>query len=182
MKRGQRRCLEREVAKVAMFLKNMAKTGAFDGRETPANMNYMRICSYDHHLTGTRLIFTRDTGHHTSGWFKNPDYERCLHLSMSAMQSHTIGRAVDMSPELQRRYLEAFFGDAAQLAWSETPKSPEGIRRGVMHWRVFCDERWLPIKPRGEVYSLEFTEKGWQSASELFETKGQIIESVLEPG
>lgn len=182
MKRGQRRQLEREIAKVARFLANVAKMGEFDGQQTPENMLYMQQCTYQHALTGTALIFTRDTGHHSSGWFKNPDYERCLHLSMSPIQQRIVGQAADLTPELQRRWLTAFFGDNARLAWRESPKSDVGIQRMVTHWRVFCDERWQPIKPRGEVYSLDFTEKGWRSASELYETEGRVIESSLNPG
>jgi hypothetical protein len=39
---------------------------------------------------------------------------------------------------------------------------------------VFCDERWQPILPRGEVYSREFTEKGWKSFSEMNGGKPRI--------
>jgi hypothetical protein len=37
----------------------------------------------------------------------------------------------------------------------------------VRHWRVFCDIIWQAIMPRGEVYSRELTERGWQSWSDL---------------
>lgn len=33
--------------------------------------------------------------------------------------------------------------------------------------QVFCDPAWQPLKPRGEVYTREFTEVGWKSFSEL---------------
>lgn len=73
--------------------------------------------------------------------------------------------------------LHAFFGDAVRYAWFESPKTPEGRRSEVRHWRVFCDQAWQPILPRGEVYSRELTERGWKSASEL----GVVIESPLVP-
>ena len=38
---------------------------------------------------------------------------------------------------------------------------------GVYHYRLFCDEGWQPLKPRGEVYTRDFIEKGWKSFSEL---------------
>jgi hypothetical protein len=60
----------------------------------------------------------------------------------------------------------AFFGEHVRLLWAESPKSLEGRRVGVWHWRLFCNERWEPIHPRGEVYSTELTEIGWQSWSE----------------
>lgn len=39
--------------------------------------------------------------------------------------------------------------------------------KGVYHYRLFCDEAWKPIMPRGEVYSTQFTERGWKSFSDL---------------
>ena len=45
---------------------------------------------------------------------------------------------------------------------------PLGVKRAeVYHYRLFCDEGWQPIMPRGEVYSTQFTELGWKSFSEL---------------
>lgn len=52
----------------------------------------------------------------------------------------------------------------------------------VQHWRLFADEHWNPILPRGEVYSSKFTEIGWKSASEIFELTGQQKpESTVDP-
>lgn len=65
-------------------------------------------------------------------------------------------------------WCEAFFGEHLRLAWAESPKSAIGRSRNVWHWRVFANEAWEPIFPRGEVYSKEFTELGWKSASEIF--------------
>lgn len=58
-------------------LRSRARMSVADGRES--SMPYIRSCTADDHQTGSRLIYTRDVGHHTSGWFKNPDYEQCLH-------------------------------------------------------------------------------------------------------
>src|SRR5574337_499038 len=71
------------VYEFAAAMRRTAATGTFDGRETSENAAYLAQCRQLHRVTNTLLIFTRDTGHHTSGWFKNPDYERCLHLSTS---------------------------------------------------------------------------------------------------
>lgn len=54
-----------------------------------------------------------------------------------------------------------------RLLWCEPPYSEEGKKAGVYHYRLFCDENWQPIFPRGEVYSTQFTEMGWKSFSEL---------------
>lgn len=121
-----------------------------------------------HAPSGTWLIYTRDTGHHSSGWFKNPDYERCLHLSLSFTEPH---RPLARRPRdyvLSDGWARLFFGDALRWAWAEPPVSARARELEVWHYRVFCDRFWLPLKPRGEVYSTEFTERGWKSATELF--------------
>ncbi len=154
----------------------VAARGAFDGRETEANRLYLLACRRVAH--GTSLIFTRDTGHHSSGWFRNPDFERCWHLSLSPAPSRLwTPDTPDLDRRLRDRWLAAFFGEWTRLLWAESPHSSAGKRAGVWHWRLFCDEHWEPILPRGEVYSSEFTEKGWKSASEL----GVEIVSTLSP-
>lgn len=160
---------------VVAALRLRAARGEFDG--TSRRMPYLRSCTADHVPSGTRLIFTRDTGHHTSGWFKNPDYERCLHLSTSYREPDAGGR---LAQNHRRTYQWArlFFGDTVRLAWTEPPVSERGKASEVWHYRVFCDAAWGPITPRGEVYSTEFTELGWKSFSEL----GADVSSPLYPG
>lgn len=148
--------------------------GTFDGRPTSASQAYLDRCRRVHRPSGTLLIFTRDTGHHTSGWFRNPDYERCLHLSLSFFEPGA--SPLDRRPhdaQLARAWAALFFGDALRLAWGEPPVSPRARELEVWHYRLFCDQHWQPIHPRGEVYSSEFTERGWTSASELFALTGQ---------
>lgn len=104
-------------------------------------------------------IFTRDTGYHSSGWWKNPMYERCYHLSISfpgGIDKNGLGKIID-----------GLFGTNKNWIWTEPPYSEDGKRLGVWHYRLFCDEFWQPIIPRGEVYSTQFTERGWKSFSEL---------------
>jgi len=100
-----------------------------------------------------------DIGYHTSGWWKNPDYERCYHLSISFPGGRN-------NKKLEH-ILNKFFGNNKRLLWCEPPYSEEGKKAGVYHYRLFCDENWQPIFPRGEVYSTQFTEMGWKSFSEL---------------
>lgn len=174
--------LDRHFAQVAADMRVTALTGTFDGR--PRNMAYVQRCRFIDDVTGTTIIFSRDTEHHTSGWMKNPEFERCYHLSLSRTPSRIIvpGRQVtDLDAESQRRWLRAFFGDDARKTWLESAKSTVGIRIGVLHWRLFCDEHWQPIQPRGEVYSTELTELGWKSASQLFEEEGRVVMSTLDP-
>lgn len=80
------------------------------------------------------------------------------------------------------QWARIFFGYALGLAWVESPKSAHGKRHDVWHWRVFCDPSWTPIHPCGEVYSTEFTELGWRTASQVLEEDGIEVSSVLVPG
>jgi hypothetical protein len=180
--RQQRRALERHMDAVVVAMRAVAARGAFEGRlDTPRERAYLRACTRDDLETGARLIFSRDAGHHASGWFKNPDYERCWHLSMSPLA----GRIVTAEPrELARdvvlAWVRAFFADATRHVWAESPKSAAGLAAGVWHWRVFCDAAWMPLAPRGEVYSSEFTEKGWRSASEVLALGGPEVVGGLD--
>lgn len=125
-------------------------------------------------VTGVAVIFTRDVGHHTSGWLKNSDYERCLHLSLSPRGDGGLTTAVRLL------WLHAFFTpDQLRVALYEGPKSDGGKRFGVEHWRVFCDASWAAIKPRGEVYDTANTPALWRSASQVLAEDGVLIESVL---
>jgi hypothetical protein len=105
------------------------------------------------------IIFTRESGYHSSGWWKNPDYERCWHLSIS-FRGGSEKKAL-------REIIDNLFRPYERLIWVEPPYSPEGKKNNVWHYRLFCDINWQPIQPRGEVYSTQFTELGWKSFSEL---------------
>jgi len=182
MKRQQRRSLERHMARVADAMTAYAKTDAFDG--TATGQLYLSMCRHVDPQSGHVVLFTRDSGHHTSGWLRNPDYERCYHLSLSPIPNQVISAYQSMEPDadITRMWCEAFFGEHFPLAWSESPKSAVGRQCGVWHWRVFADEHWEPFKPRGEVYSSLVTELGWKSATEVFELTGKPEPvSTLDP-
>lgn len=115
---------------------------------------------------GLVVLFSRDAGMHESGWFKNPLFERCLHLSISFRDPMT-GEAAPWDDYVAQRIARAFFDDAVRWVWTEGAKSEEGRKLGIIHYRVFCDEHWNKINPVGEVYSKEMTEKGWKSWSDL---------------
>lgn len=132
-----------------------ALRGIWDGRE---GSDYFLSCKWLLEYYPCVIIFTRDTGYHSSGWWKNPDYERCFHLSIS------FPGGVDKNA--RDKIIKYLFGNSSNLIWTEPPYSDTGKSLGVWHYRLFCDENWQPIKPRGEVYSLQFTERGWKSYSE----------------
>lgn len=185
--------LTEHMDRVASELRRRAKHGLFNGQQTPEGMRYLRHCRLVDDVTGTVLIFTRDSGHHSSGWLKNPDYERCWHLSTSPAPSLILipgEQRADPDPKTLAAWLHAFYGESKRYVWSESPKTPEGKARGVWHWRLFCDEHWVPLLPRKEVYTREFTEAGWKSASQVLSEEGwftsetedgRVIESTVDP-
>lgn len=146
-----------------------SKRRTYDGVVNKRNMQLIKQCRHLYSTTpdvNARIIFTRDTGHHSSGWWKNPDYERCIHLSVSFCVNPT-DAPLPFDKRQAQKIADAFFAENAKKCWVEAPYSPEGIRHQVHHYRLFCDEGWQPIIPRGEVYSRELTEAGWKSFSDI---------------
>jgi hypothetical protein len=165
---------------VAREMRRRASTSArYNGIMTEFNRKLLTSCTADHVSTGTRLIFTYDEGHHSSGWWKNPDYERCWHLSLSFFDPLS-GEHVPKDVKRTSEWLIAFYGEARRFLWAESPYSAHGKTADVWHYRVFCDPAWQPIIPRGEVYSKEFTEAGWQSYSDLSSAHARALQE-LEP-
>lgn len=160
--------------KIVAALRLAALSGAYSGLiRTPDDEAYFRRCRAVDHHEGVALIFTRDTGHHMSGWWKNPDYERCFHLSVSFFDPETY-QAAPFRHDAARAWARMFFRHDTRWVWVEPPYSPEGRARGVHHYRLFCDAGWQPIKPRGEVYTKEFTEAGWRSFSEIHGERAKL--------
>lgn len=149
----------------------LAMLGVWDGRGLTA---YFEQCRFQNTFRGITTIFTRDVGYHSSGWWKNPDYERCYHLSISFFDPATIA-PMPQDKALANRLVKAFYTRYAKWVWCEPPYSESGKRQDVWHYRLFCDAGWQPIRPRGEVYSKELTEAGWHSFSDVqdaIETSG----------
>lgn len=137
-------------------IRKTANHGFFDGHSIT---EYFENCRWWLERFDCLLIFTRDIGYHSCGWWKNPDYERCYHLSISFPG----GR----NRKKEEYILRKLFGSNCRLLWCEPPYSTDGKKAGVYHYRLFCNEAWEPIMPRGEVYNTQFTEIGWKSFSEL---------------
>jgi len=195
-----------EIGLAARVLQKRAREAKWDGRRAIHRTGwiveadrFLGFSTLDLPRADVRLMFTRDTGHHTSGWMKNPQYERCWHLSISRPAGPTpkverpaglvsisgapltalasAGHPLPLPVDLERAIVRAFYGDNEKHVWRESAKSTEGRARGVWHYRVFADRHWQPITPRGEVYSTELTELGWKSWSEL----GAEIVSTVDP-
>ena len=131
--------------------------GTFDGLRV--DDPYLEQCRWWLERFDCIAILTRDTGYHTSGWWKKPDYERCYHLSVSFPGG--------MKRKMLEYILRNLFHDSRRWLWCEGPFSEAGKQCGVFHYRLFCNPEWQPLKPRGEVYNRDFTEAGWKSFSEL---------------
>lgn len=171
--------LFRSLEPLVPFARLRAQRGLYNGKVSTANMELMRQCAHQLVLRPdlcAALIFTRDTGHHTGGWWKNPDYERCWHLSISFL-----GMPGAVPQPFERGEAEkiarAFFGDHAPWCWVERPYSDEGRIRDVWHYRLFCDPSWAPIQPRGEVYSKDNTEADWRSFSDIHGYKPEPVQA-----
>lgn len=151
------------------FARLRANRDLYDGTVNERNMRVIRQCQHLYSIDPLRsagIIYTKDYGHHTGGWWKNPDYERCLHLSISFMVNPT-DAPLPYDKREGHKIAVAFFGDDARKCWVEPPYSPEGKHRDVHHYRLFCDQSWSPIIPRREVYSKDDTPAGWLSFSDL---------------
>jgi len=137
-------------------MRAQARSGIFDGS---GMTEYLKSCKWWIQKYDCSVLLTRDVGYHTCGWWKNPDYERCWHLSIAFHGGKNKNGL--------KKIIDGLFGDHKRKLWIEPPYSDVGKSKGVWHYRLFCDEQWDPIVPRGEVYSTQFTERGWKSYSEL---------------
>jgi len=128
-------------------IRKVSETGLFNGRDQ--YNPYLMSCRWFIEKYGCVVLFTRDEGMHSGGWWKNPDYERCYHLSISFPGGK--------SKHILHKILAGLFGNNTKWLWEESPYSEAGKQNEVWHYRLFCDASWAPIMPRKEVYSKDFT-------------------------
>ena len=128
----------------------------------------------------TLLAYTMDDGMHPVGWWKNPDYARCYHLSISYWYPGELARTAPKNEKETAEWITLFFHPNEGWIWCEPPHYGIGKQRDVWHYRLFADGHWQPIKPEGEVYSRLKTESGWLSYSELKDKAEQLIKKVKE--
>ena len=162
--RGQ--LLWTSLGRVVAFAKVRAQRRDYDGTEDAALMAYCRHLYRVNPEVTAALIYTRDIGHHSGGWWKNPEYERCLHLSLS-FRDFISNSALAFSKKDAFEIATAFFGEHVRKCWVEPPYTPEGKECDVHHYRLFCDACWAPIVPRFEVYDKRSTPPEWKSFSEI---------------
>lgn len=138
-------------------IKKVANHGTFDGKSQ--HDPYLLGCRWFIEKYGCSVIFSRDAGMHSCGWWKNPEFERCFHLSISFPGGK--------NKNSLNKILDGLFGGYKKWIWEESPYSPQGKQNEVWHYRLFCDAAWSPMIPRKEVYSKDFTPSNWKSFSEL---------------
>lgn len=140
-------------------LKSWARSHPWDGRAAVSSSHRTVAASLEDPAVKVSILYTFDHGAHSSGWWRNSDYEMCWHLSMVAMHDRTY---VDVPERDRRAWPRAFFGVDAVKAWWEPP-APEydayrraPASRHTWHVRLFLDRATgMPIIPEGEVYTLK---------------------------
>ena len=167
--------LDRMVARLRLG----AQTGRYDGTTRTAPYLMSQRAMLVRPDTSVVVIYTLDEGMHACGWWKNPDYERCKHMSVSFVSTET-GEPAPHDRAATAMLCRRFMDDAARLSWWEPPYSEDGKRRDVWHVRVFYAPGWSePILPRGEVYTREFTEGGWKSWSDIHGDDERMRDSII---
>lgn len=165
------RVFDKHWIKTSIVEQMKARAELYKGRvpNDPAAMVVIDACraQYIQRDLTTLLIYTIDDGMHDIGWWKNPDYARCWHLSLSYWYpDSTVAPKWNAATQ---EWIRLFFNPHERWVWAEPPHSAIGKQRGVWHYRLFADPNWQPIFPEGEVYSTLKTERGWLSHSEVME-------------
>lgn len=147
-------------ADVIRILRDRAFLWPWDGRTSIGPEHIARVPSITEPDLHISLIFTLDHGAHASGWWRNSQYETCLHLSTAALTKERSPQLVE-APAIERRaWAFAMFGEEATKAWNEPPAGENDpyrnapASRHTWHTRLFLDKNLQPILPTGEVYTL----------------------------
>lgn len=165
------RLFDRYWLKTSIVEQMKARALRFVGKFPPASdtegLAIVEACRAQYEQRGliTLLAYTMDDGMHAVGWWKNPEYARCYHLSLSFWYPDNT-----VAPKNEKETVEwvnLFYQPNERWIWAEPPYSAIGKRRGVWHYRLFADELWQPMLPHGEVYSTLKTERRWLSWSDL---------------
>jgi hypothetical protein len=126
----------------------------------------------------TAIILTYDVGYHSSGWWKNSDYDKCLHLSVAhPNHSGLVGARPDAPSEKEvQAWAKAMFGDEVRRTWTEPPASAFDAHRetGVAHVRLFLNKAGEPITPKGEVYNLKPWADGGSPMPKLLKRRPEL--------
>lgn len=156
-----------------------ARTGYYDGIDDFPAGYFNKAIRVDL-TTQTNLILTRDTGMHTSGFLKNPDYDKCWHLSLSFFEPGNRKELLPYDMTKAEAWVKVFFGNLERYIWHEGPTGRLNLPIEAHHYRVMVNEFWHPIIPRLEVYSTDFTAKGWKTFSAVQAERKQLLKALEE--
>ena len=93
---------------------------AFAAGGRPQNTNRATFPAISDRELRVSVIVSDDQGTHASGWWRNSEYDRCLHLSVVGMDARQT--AYEDLPEADRRAIAAVvFGDDLTKTWTEPP-------------------------------------------------------------
>lgn len=156
-----------EMALIAARLFRRSRGWVHRGEVGRAMLRELERCTVDHGPTRTRVMLTRDAGMHSSGWLRNPEFERCFHLSLSPFPDDV--HVTIPHVEATRSRIEA--------AWVRTvyrEHTPVYVARAAVHGRreAAAGRALAPVlQPRVAA------ELGWRSASQVLAEDGILIES-----
>ena len=128
-----------------------ARSGEYCGDDSTYERRYIKKCST--RVATTTLILTRDVGTHRFGWLSESAHDRCLHLSIAGANE----------PE-RDAWLRACFGAHVEHLWGMSSVTIYAEHRGVVHWRLFCDESWRPL---GDIDPRSLLAAGMRPARDL---------------
>lgn len=163
---------------VVAELRRRAFSGIWNGDESFESVQYRERCTFYDPANGVSVIYTREEGYHSSGWFKNPQCERCHHISIGFKDPATM-EPIDHNHAFANQLVAAILGARnIKKVYIESPVTGQGKSFDIWHYRVWCDANWEPIVPQGEVYSKDLTEAGWKSWSDVQEVINQAQRSI----
>jgi hypothetical protein len=141
-------------------------------KQMSANGRYVRLCTAEHRPTGTMLMLTRD--------FEPPKQAdgtptRVIHLSLSfivpgSRPHEGLGQPRKRDALLSHEWARLVFRHRLAWVWVQRSVTELGRRKGVWHYKLFCDERWLPVKT--EELPAAMREYAWLPFSEVQQYDG----------
>jgi len=157
--------LETSTARQRRHRRVIAQRWPWDGKR-PISQDARLVVSSITGVEELRIstLLTFDVGAHSSGWWRNSDYERCWHLSLVGIAQlgvHGGHEYVDVPLDDITAWASIEYGRARSLAWTEPPAGDFDVYRNApasrhtTHIRLFVDQQNQPIKPTGEVYTLK---------------------------
>ena len=127
-----------------------------------------------HVRTGAEILYNRDVDLQLAeSVLKNSELARARHLSLSFWQGQVSNRTPDgqtrgdlhrvklADEDIRTRWLHAFFGNDLRCVWICPPVGEEALRFDIKHYRLFCDERWMPAPPVVGIAQSPLHALGW---------------------